>query len=300
MVSEVNKIIYNLLLLDGEVYIGGVGSLYTERYGAYRASRKSMTPPHRVVLFTTEQRGVSLEDEIARVAEVDGDKAHELFDRWLSEVLDGDTLTIEGVGVLRRDKFVVEESFATLLNPQGRTPVRLKPKANVALYIFSALCVLFALVVAGYVYFDSHDITHFSVDEEVATITQEVVAPTEQTIVSEVSTDTVAVTDTMSVQGHLPSQSQPQSSQREVSMDEVLYTTPGESYVVLGVFSTTENAAKAIRQAQKNADGLHYATYHYGEKYMVTLYSAPSRSECQEFVRSQGNAFKDLWIYSRK
>ena len=80
----------------------------------------------------------------------------------------------------------------------------------------------------------------------------------------------------------------------------ILSTTPGHSYVVLGVFSTTENADRANRQAQRGAKDLQYSVYHYGSKYMVALYEAQSRRECQEFASSLDNTFKDLWIYSRK
>ena len=84
------------------------------------------------------------------------------------------------------------------------------------------------------------------------------------------------------------------------ALDNIQPTIPGRSYVALGVFSTTENAARAIRQAQKSASDLQYSVYEYGNKYMVTVYEAATRSECQEFVRSLDGRFKDLWIYSRK
>ena len=124
MVTEVNKIIYNLIVSGREVCIGGVGTLFTVRYAAYRASRKSLVPPYRIVEFTAEQRGVLLEEEIARAAGVDAQKAHELFEHWLSAVVDGETLTIEGVGKLRKDKFVADEAFLAALNPQAPHPCR--------------------------------------------------------------------------------------------------------------------------------------------------------------------------------
>ena len=158
MVNEVNKIIRNMILSGREVCIDGIGTLFTLRIAAQRTSRKSITPPYRIISFVTEQRGASLKEEISRVAEVDTEKANELFERWLSESLIGDKLTIEGVGTLHHDNFTMDSEFASTLNPQGQHPVRLKPKANVGLYIFASLCMLFALVVAGYVYIDSHDI----------------------------------------------------------------------------------------------------------------------------------------------
>ena len=311
MVNEVNKIISNMLLSDREVRIGSLGTLFTVRYAAYRASRKSLTPPYRIVQFTNELRGTSLEEEIATVANIDSDKAHEIFEQWISEVREGNTLKIEGVGTLRGEKFSIDEKLGTALNPHGRTPMRLKPKANVGLYIFASICILFALAVAGYVYIDNNDINLLDFGGKVAqvvetpketatepTATEDIATPesTPEAPVAPVAADVAQeVASTPSVE------TAPEPKVEPVyASGEILPTTTGTSYVVLGVFSTTENAERAIRQAQKRANDLQYAVYHYGEKFMVALYSAPSRSECQEFARTLNATFKDLWIYSRK
>ncbi len=305
MVNEINKIVYNLLMSDREVCIGGVGTLFVVRYAAYRTSRKSLMPPYRIVTFTAEERGVLLEEEIARTAGADAQKAHELFESWILAVVDGDTLKIEGVGSLRNDKFTAEESFLADLNPQGRAPIRLKPKANVGLYGFASLCMLFAVAVAGFLYVDNNDIELFggrndavaevAVDEVAKPIAQEVVPVVEQV-------DSAKVELPQAVQPEVaePQVAQPQVVTESVASGEILSTVSGRSYVVLGVFSTPENADKAIRQACKRDGGVQCAVYHYGSKYMVALYDAPSRSECQEYARSLGDAFKDLWVYSRK
>ena len=162
MVNEVNKIVHNVLLSGKEICIDGIGTLFTVRYAAYRASRKSITLPHRVVTFTTDQRGTSLKAEIARIAGIDEQKANEIFDHWLSESLTEDTLTITAVGTLRHDKFTVDKEFEAALNPQGLKPVKLKPKANVGLYIFASLCIAFAVAVAGYIYLDNHELNILS------------------------------------------------------------------------------------------------------------------------------------------
>ncbi|MBO5814353.1 MAG: hypothetical protein J6R13_07570 [Alistipes sp.] len=311
MVNEVNKIISNMLLSDREVRIGSLGTLFTVRYAAYRASRKSLTPPYRIVQFTNELRGTSLEDEIATVANIGSEKAHEVFEQWMTEVQDDNTLKIEGVGTLRGEKFSIDDKLASELNPHGRAPMRLKPKANVGLYIFAAICILFAITVAGYVYIDNNDINIFNFKGEVAQVTDTAEIDTAEPAATE-DVAVVAVADTVvidtptaeptvvpaAVPTEVPAP-QPKTTTTSAS-NEVLSTTSGTSYVVLGVFSTPENAKRAISQAQKKANDLQYAIYHYGEKFMVALYDAPSRTECQEFARTLSDTFKDLWIYSRK
>ncbi len=297
MVNEVNKIVANILLSGREVRIGDLGTLFIRRYAAFRASRKSLTPSYRTIEFTSELRGSSLEDEIAILANVDRERAHDIFSHWLSEVSDSDTIRIDGVGTLRHHNFSVDESFSTTLNPNGRTPIRLKPKANVVLYLFASLSILFALAIAGYVYIDSNDISLFNTKEIVADAVPQEQAE-EQNVQSELPAESVKESEMVELQ---TDQSEIQHTTiSDVDTNDILSTTSGRSYVVLGVFSTSENAKRAIFQVQNSMRELHCSIYHYGNKYMVSLYDAPNRSECQEFIHSLGDAFKDLWIYSRK
>ena len=53
MVNEINRLVGDLLAEGGEVFLPGVGSLYTERRGARRISRRSVLPPSRAVSFTS-------------------------------------------------------------------------------------------------------------------------------------------------------------------------------------------------------------------------------------------------------
>ena len=317
MVNEVNKIIGNALLSGKEICIDGIGTLFTVRYAAYRASRKSITPPYRVVTFCAEQRGTSLKEEIARIANIEPEKAGEIFERWLSESLDGDKLTINGIGSVHRDKFTTDKAFAVQLNPHGHTPIRLKPKANVGLYVFASLCMAFALGVAGYVYFDTNEIDLFGAKNKPATA--EVVAqpaapetavtaePQEAIAEADISTEESPAAapaiepSAPEVAAPAPAQTAPtKPAINGTNVDTIHPTVVGQSYGVLGVFSTTENAQRAIRQAQKLSGDVQCSVYYYGSKFMVALYDAPSRSECQNFAQSVNHTFKDLWVYTRK
>ena len=67
MTEQVGRLVGNLLAGGGEVFLPGVGTLYTERRPARRIDRRTVQPPCRVVSFSSQQRGVSLVDEIARI-----------------------------------------------------------------------------------------------------------------------------------------------------------------------------------------------------------------------------------------
>ena len=123
MVNEINRLVGDLLAGGGEVFLPGVGSLYTERRGARRISRRSVLPPSRAVSFTSQERGVSLVAEISGAVQCDAAEAQDVYDRWLARTLENGVLTIEGVGVLKLKHFTPDAAFDRRLNPQGREPV---------------------------------------------------------------------------------------------------------------------------------------------------------------------------------
>ena len=150
MVNEINRLVGDLLAEGGEVFLPGVGSLYTERRGARRISRRSVLPPSRAVSFTSQERGVSLVAEISGAVQCDAAEAQDVYDRWLARTLENGVLTIEGVGVLKLKHFTPDAAFDRRLNPQGREPVRIKParKFDWALWIGIA-AILVALGFGG-------------------------------------------------------------------------------------------------------------------------------------------------------
>ena len=147
MVDEVNRLVGNLLAAGSGVFLPGVGSLFVERRGARRLSKRSVQPPCRVVSFSSQQQGVSLADELARTLHCDAAGAQDVYDRWLSRTREGDVLTIEGVGVLKFKNFTLAPAFDRLLNPQGHEPVRIKPARRLdwALWVGIAAIVIAAL-----------------------------------------------------------------------------------------------------------------------------------------------------------
>ena len=158
MVNEINRLVGDLLAEGGEVFLPGVGSLYTERRGARRISRRSVLPPSRAVSFTSQERGVSLVAEISGAVQCDAAEAQDVYDRWLARTLENGVLTIEGVGVLKLKHFTPDAAFDRRLNPQGREPVRIKParKFDWALWIGIA-AILVALGFGGYEFLKLYD-----------------------------------------------------------------------------------------------------------------------------------------------
>jgi len=74
----------------------------------------------------------------------------------------------------------------------------------------------------------------------------------------------------------------------------------GWCYVVFGVFSTEENAARCREQLLREAPSLAVGVYPFGAKYMVSLFAAQDRGVCERFAREHRSAWPDLWIYAKK
>lgn len=74
----------------------------------------------------------------------------------------------------------------------------------------------------------------------------------------------------------------------------------GWCYVVFGVFSTGENAARCREQLLRNWPSLTVGVYPFGAKYMVSPFAAQDRADCERFMREHRPVWSDLWIYAKK
>ncbi len=74
----------------------------------------------------------------------------------------------------------------------------------------------------------------------------------------------------------------------------------GQTYLVLGVYSTADNARRAAREAAAKHPDVTPRIYCFGEKFMVSIGSYPSREEAAEAIRAYGARFRGLWPYSKK
>lgn len=369
MVEQVNRLIGNRLAAGGELFLPGVGSLYTERRGARAISKRMVEPPCRMVVFSSQQRGEPLEWLIARTASCDPAQAQEIYARWLEQTLRDDVLTIGGVGVLRLKHFTMDEAFDRRLNPQGRMPVRIRSlhRFDWALWCGVA-AILFAVIFGGYQFLMLFP------DEraEVVPVKTETVATTPGPAVDTLAggteiagaqpadgqtTDLAGRSDnpaeptgrsesrSESTTGHANSAepalsgrseyqagaavaagseaaaepgaadraAQTGASERiaEPTRQESQAVTPaaserpaslvsGRKYVVLGVFSTAENAARAVRNAAAAKQPLACRVYRFGEKFLVSPFESEDAAACARFIREQQGRYRDLWTYTAR
>ena len=334
MVDEVNRLVGNLLAAGSGVFLPGVGSLFVERRGARRLSKRSVQPPCRVVSFSSQQQGVSLADELARTLHCDAAGAQDVYDRWLSRTREGDVLTIEGVGVLKFKNFTLAPAFDRLLNPQGHEPVRIKPARRLdwALWVgIAAIVIAAGFGGAEFLRINSSDIPEPGAAAEVARTLPAADAgiPADSSATAGVTDDgtATAVAGTKAAETDVagssaagaagtadsagdradaavtradakPAGLRPGSAAR-VSTEPASLVS-GHRYVVLGVFSTPENAARAAADAEARDASVRCGVYRFGNKFMVSPFEAPDAEACTLFIRNYSDRFPGLWTYTAR
>lgn len=355
MVDQVNRLAGNLLAAGGELYLPGVGSLCVRFHGAKRLSARLVEPPSREVVFTSQQRGVSLVDEIARVlrdaapaetpcSDTDGtpvsssasvvssapvapqreqaqvaSQARDIYDRWLSRTRQDDVLTIEGVGVLKFKHFTPDEAFDRRINPQGHTPVRIhRPRRFDGVMWIGIAAIVFVVAFTAYWWLGNRrDAVAGRSASEPVTLVAAAPAATEHSAAAEASADGVgadSVTDPAAA-GTAPAaagvESAAQNAAPVLRTEAPAGTDPtadgeparlvsGRRYVVLGVFSTPENAARAAQLAREKEGSFRCGVYRFGAKFMVSPFESEDAEACTLFIRAHAETFPGMWTYTAR
>lgn len=355
MVDQVNRLAGNLLAAGGELYLPGVGSLCVRFRGARRLSARLVEPPSREVVFTSQQRGVSLVDEIARVlrdaapaetprSDTDGtpvsssasvvssapvapqreqaqvaSQARDIYDRWLSRTQQDGVLTIEGVGVLKFKNFTPDEAFDRRINPQGHAPVRIhRPRRFDGVMWIGIAAIVFVVAFTAYWWLDNrHAASTVTTGSESVMLVAAAPAATEHSAAAEASADGVgadSVTDpaaagTASAASGAESATQNAAPvlRAEAPTDaapaadgEPARLVSGRRYVVLGVFSTPENAARAAQLAREKEGSFRCGVYRFGAKFMVSPFESEDAEACTLFIRAHAETFPGMWTYTAR
>lgn len=303
--EEIGRIVRHRLAAEETVLLPGVGSLGVRRTPARRLSATRIAPPCREVEFSSAERGVSLVDTIARAASCTPEQAQGAYRRWLDKSLDPQSrqLEIVGVGTLFQKSFRPDPAFDRLLNPQGREVRTLRRTTPWWLWSLSTLGIIF-LAAAGIFWLDPVTRWPEWFSSTPATVEMPLLTPTREieTIAETTPQPTAPVADTTAA---APAETVPAAPTEErPAAEEIIRTRSGESYVVLGIFSSERNARRAIEQAVAQTESLTEADcriFLYGDKYLVSLGEAESREEAQvEAARHRKAGLPEVWVYSKR
>ena len=304
MVGEVNKIIYNMLVSGRGVYLPDVGSLYVERQAARKISADKLLSPRNVVAFQSSEQAPSLVNEIVAVAGCSTEQATDIYQRWSAKTREGNNIKIGGVGVLNHKSFVMESEFASAINPKGVKTIVIRRRSNTWLYVICAVCVLVALGFCGYIMFGGEQKIDAMRIEPIAKVAEQPATeqPASEGVVAQTAeSETNAVassTNTSSSNAVTSTNASTQSAQpTETAVNS---GAEYEYYVVMGIFSTEENAQRAIAQAESRIKDVSCKVLPFKDKYMVTLFGSDKIGDCNAFANSYRDIYADLWVYKKK
>lgn len=302
MVGEVNKIIYNMLVSGRGVYLPEVGSLYIERQAARKISADKLLSPRNVVAFQSGEQAPSLVAEIVAVAGCSSEQAADIYQRWSAKTREGSNIKIGGVGVLNHKSFVMESDFASAINPKGVKTIVIRRRSNTWLYALCTVCVLVALGFLGYIMFGGEQKTAVKRAESIAqTEAQPVVEQgVAETADAEGQVNTSDNTTAAATTAAITTSSDTLTQAVQTTDTAITTSADYEYYVVMGIFSTEENAQRAIEQAESRIKDLNCRVLPFKDKFMVTLFGSDKIGDCNSFANSYRDIYADLWVYRKK
>ena len=271
MVNEVNKLIYNTLAEHNAVVLPRVGLLGVVRRMAKMEGNRVVAPTFAVE-FSSAEEGVSLCDFIASVANISSTEAEDIYLRWLDKVKEGNTLTISGVGTLRDKSFVTDTELQKALNIAGKTPIKIHSRSQKP-YITIAAVLVALLGIVAYLF-----LANDRVASPAPTPIEEVVV--DEVVVAEPETETEIEIET--------------APARWIDRDDIRH------WVVVGSYSTTENAERAVEDILRRQDAECCDILTLGKMYAVAVYGSTDKADCVRFVRDNRDKFKQSWVHTPK
>ena len=295
MQNAVNNLIYNTLIADGSVALPSVGCLSIVRRPASMSGKK-VSPPQYVVEFSSATEGRTIVDVVSDVASVDLVQAEDIYRRWLDKVRTERVVVIEGVGELRNKSFVAVPELLGALNSVGNAPIRITRRRSGGVWLYAVAAVLIIAVAAYFAieYFDTPDIVAYeetNIEVEKSASEAEYMADAE-TIADVVEEPVIDVAE------------KPVAEVVEELVTEVAKAWNEEDdirhWVVIGTYSTSDNAERAKRDAERGDEGCVCDVFRLGSMYAVVAFGAAEREACEEFKRAHHAKYPQAWIHTPK
>lgn len=299
--DNITQLLFNALAQRQTVVLLGIGSLRFRRVAA-KLEGSALTPPRNMFRFSSREEGRSLLDMLVDEAGCTREEGEEAYRRWLHRIKQGHSVVIEGVGRIEDDFFTPSEELERLLNPTSDAPVVLRRHRSLrGLWIGLVAVALVAVVGGAWWYVNMHSAP------APARVAQTAEKPAAEMVemADNVATESVVESVAEPVKEVVPVAESVQSPAPEnkpaPATTEIGEMTSGMSYVVVGVFSTEDNARKFIEQMARRAPEMACRAYKFqGSKFMVSGFESADGAEASAFIRDHRAQFPDLWVYKRK
>ena len=314
MIAEVNKLILNILITRGSVLLPEIGTLYVKRTPAKIISRSSVAVSYLEIAFSTHLEALSLVDAIVSTANIDVSQAKDIYQRWLDKVRSGNRVTIDCIGVLNDKSFIVDNQLNKLLNPQDYADIAITRNykgvnGKVAAIIF---VLLLCAAGAGYYLYDrcggvSGVVASTDDDAELSNIPPRVVTTPASDIKEDdgaTAADDFSLQDGSIVAEQVATTAEKKDAETQISTQVENIGNDWREidgirhYVVVGSYSTEENAARAISTLDERFESHCFSYFRLGSMYAVAAYGSVKREDCETFKREYNDDFKQSWIYT--
>ena len=301
MKQQIDLLIANALLDEGEVYLPEVGTLILYRHAAELLSKRELQRPYRELRLTKEQRGESLLSLISQVASVSEERVADIYAEWLAQSLRNNVLTISGICLIERDKITtIDKTFEDMANPNGRGRIKVNPRTNYFIYIIAGLCMGFALGIAGYVLYTNGTFDRLLAKQTIAPASEAFDSVTEAP--AEVIEPVAEVVEQPAKQSVVVAEQPVEEVVAVAAQPAIVPMQKGSSYGVWGVYNELHNAEDAKAWLATKFPEIEANIYQYDARYMVALCEVSSRSECGRKVtawKAQSKSFNNVWVYTR-
>jgi hypothetical protein len=227
------------------------------------------------------------------------EQAADIYQRWSTKTREGSNIKIGGVGVLNHKSFVMESEFASAINPKGVKTIVIRRRSNTWLYAICAVCVLVALGFCGYMMFGGKQTIDAMRIEPIAKVVEQPAATdaVAQGVEGEVAT---SANSANSAGGNAVTSTNASTQLAQPTETVANSGADYEYYVVMGIFSTEENAQRAIAQAESRIKDVSCKVLPFKDKFMVTLFGSDKIGDCNAFANSYRDIYADLWVYKKK
>lgn len=302
--DSITQLLFNALAQRQTVVLPGIGSLRFKRIAA-KLEGSTLTPPRNMFRYSSREEGRSLLDMLISAAGCTREEGEEAYRRWLRRIKQGHSIVIEGVGRIEEDFFKPSDELEQLLNPVASAPITIK-RRRLWRGVWITLAAVAVIGVAGAAWW----YVQMQPTSTPAVVAQNVEKPKTEMVEAAEKADSVVAEqvapevvpevapEVTPVQKESAPASAPASAPVSTEVGEM---TSGMSYVVMGVFSTEENARKYVTQLAKRAPEIGCRIYRFqGAKFMVSGFESADGAAATTFIREHRTQFPDLWAYKRK
>ena len=313
--DQVSNLVYNALAKRQGVVLPGIGTLYAVTVPAEMQKPGVVTPPvNRVELVTDELPGIPhIVDLIAGYDQTDPEQAREIYNRWLAENCSEEGVTIGAVGNIREGVFTPDPGLEEALNPVDTGAVRLPGRIDakrVAMWVVFAVLIGVGISVGAIVWYE------YSEQMRIVRLSEQPVLPASVPAAPDspaVKVPAAAGSDSSAGESGAPAgvdssaavpakQPEPVREPATVPAAKLVPATAAmHYYVIVGTYSTDQNAEKFIASAKKKNDQLEYAKIQMPNgKILVSVFGATAETEANRMKNEVSGLFPDAWVFKSK